>query len=113
MGVINAPASGIGVPGLTTTLVITSTLTTLVSGTRCRNQTPAKHLRQVSEVTAIVVGWPSWAGRRIGMPLITSCLLDSQRRCCFSDRPSSPHVAGRWAVFAVTCVTYSPDFAQR
>lgn len=56
MGVINATTGRIGIPGLTTTLVITSTLTNLVSGSQVPGGDARKRLRQGAAVAAIVVG---------------------------------------------------------
>jgi uncharacterized membrane protein YoaK (UPF0700 family) len=56
MGLINATASQIGIPGVTTTLVVTSTLTNLVVGMQLPHGDTRKRLRQVSAVAAIVLG---------------------------------------------------------
>lgn len=56
MGMINATVSEVGIPGLTTTIVITSTLTNLVSGTQLPNGDGRKRVRQVSSLAAITVG---------------------------------------------------------
>ena len=56
MGVINATASRIGIPGLTTTLVITSTLTGLVAGSQVPGGDARERVRQGFAVAAIVIG---------------------------------------------------------
>ncbi len=56
MGVINATANRIGIPGLTTTLVITTTLTNLTSGVQVPGGDTRKRMRQLSAVAAIVLG---------------------------------------------------------
>ena len=56
MGLTNATADRIGIPGLTTTIVITNTLTNLVSGTQLPHGDAGKRVRQASAVAALVVG---------------------------------------------------------
>ena len=56
MGLVNATASRIGISGLTTTIVITSTLTDLVSGTQLAQSDTHKRRRQISAVAAIILG---------------------------------------------------------
>jgi uncharacterized membrane protein YoaK (UPF0700 family) len=56
MGSINATASRIGISCLTTTVVITSTLTSLVSGTELPHGDTRTRMRQISAVAALVLG---------------------------------------------------------
>ena len=56
MGLTNATATRIGIPGLTTTIVITNTLTNLVSGAQLPHGDAGTRLRQASAVAALVLG---------------------------------------------------------
>jgi uncharacterized membrane protein YoaK (UPF0700 family) len=56
MGLTNATANRIGIPGLTTTIVITNTLTNLVSGMLLLHGDSATRVRQASAVAALVLG---------------------------------------------------------